>query len=69
MSSRSVSTSSEVCIHLSAVLIVTFYQVPLIVEHSFIYSVKSRNHRTHLDGKQKSDYLILKTFEIGCGLL
>ena len=69
MSSLSVSTSSEVCRHLSALLIVRFYQVPLRVEHLYFYSVKSRNYRTHLDGKQKIDFLILKTFEVGCGLL
>ena len=55
MSSLSVSTSSEVCRHLFALL--------------YFYCVKSRIQRTQLDGKKKIDYFDSETFGIGCGLL
>ena len=58
------STSSEVCRHLSALLIARFYQVPLRVQHLYLYCVKSRVHRTHLDGKKKIDYLVLKPLNL-----
>ena len=69
MSSLSVSTRSEVCRHLFALLIVRFYQVPLRVYHLYFYCIKSGIHRTHLDGKKKIDYFDSETFGIGCGLL
>ena len=56
MSPLSVSTGSEVCRNLSALLIDRFYHVPLRVEHLYFYCVKSRFHRTHLGGKEKIDY-------------
>ena len=69
MSSLSVSTSSEVCRHLSALLIVRFHQVPLRIEHLYFYCVKSWIYRTHLDGKQEIDYLILKPLRWVVGYL
>ena len=69
MSPVSVSTSSEVCRHLSALLIVRFYQVPLRVQHLYFYCVKNRVHRTHLDGKKKIEHFDSETFEMGFGFL
>ena len=62
------STSSDICKHLSALLIARFYQVPLRVEHLYFYSVKSRIHRTYLDGIEKIDFLFLKPLRlvVGC---
>ena len=51
MSPLSVSSSSDACDHLFAMLIVRFYQVPLRVEHLHYYCVKNRIHRKYLDGK------------------
>ena len=69
MSPLSVSTSSDVCKHLSAFLIARFYQVPLRVEHLYVYCVKSRIHRTYLDGKEKFDFVILKPLRLVVGCL
>ena len=69
MSPLSVSTSSDVCKHLSALLIARFYQVLLRVEHLYFYCVKSRIHRTYLDGKEKIDFLILKPLRLVVGCL
>ena len=68
MSPLSVSTSYDVCKHLSALFIARFYQVPLRVEHLYFYCVKSRFHSTYLDEKEKIDLFILKPLRlvVGC---
>ena len=68
MSPLSVSTSSEVCRHLSALFIVRFDQVPFRVQLLYVYCVKGRTDRTHLDGNNKIDNLILKPLRwvVGC---